>query len=158
MNVVKVSKSVYVFEQRFIGIYHSPILLCVSVWVCVCGRAGDVALTGRSQKAVSSFFLSGYSQHSLASIAGRERWESAGQEAGTGTPPLEAGTSCSALISEQSPLSKPWPQILTHWAVRWIQSNSRNQSDNTDPWWTEPELQSQNISNIKTNLYRFIDV
>lgn len=97
----------YVFKQRSIGIYHSPILLCVSVCDGVSGRAGDVALTGRSQKAVSSFFLSGYSQHSLASIKGRERWESAGQEAGTGTPQLEAATPRSALILEQSPLSKP---------------------------------------------------
>lgn len=66
-----------------------------------------MALSGRSKKAVSSFFLSGYSQHSLASIATRERWESEGQEAGTGTPPLEAQTPGSALISEQSPLSNP---------------------------------------------------
>lgn len=100
-----VSKPAYVFELRFIGVCRSPISLCASVYECVsvCGRAGDMALTGRSQKAVSSFFLSGYSQHSLSSIAGRERWESAGQEAGTGTPPLEAEPPCSALISDQSP-------------------------------------------------------
>lgn len=104
---IAVSKSVYVFKQRFIGIYRSPILLCVNVCDGVSGRAGDVALTGRSQKAVSSFFLSGYSQHSLASIKGRERWESAGQEAGTGMPPLEAETPHSALIPEQPPLFKP---------------------------------------------------
>jgi len=52
----------------------------VSVWGCV--WAGDVALAGRSLKAVSSFFLSGYSQHSHSNITSREFWETAGRKPG----------------------------------------------------------------------------
>lgn len=53
----------------------------VSVWGCV--WAGDVALAGRSLKAVSSFFLSGYSQHSHSNITSREFWETAGRKPGS---------------------------------------------------------------------------